>query len=123
MVPATGGRLLLDVAGPRLKMDLDEPIFTARSASVEAGASNAEAAVSEADRLRVLEKTLANLQRESQSTREATGALRVRLAEAEGRSQAVPWLIGLLALALAVMAWLAPRLRRAMETSTNAAPW
>jgi len=123
MVPATGGRLLLDVAGPRLKMDLDEPIFTARSASVEAGASNAEAAVSEADRLRVLEKTLANLQRESQSTREATGALRVRLAEAEGRSQAVPWLIGLLALALAVMAWLALRLRRAMETSTNAAPW
>jgi hypothetical protein len=120
---AAGGRLLLDVAGPQLKMDLDEPIFVAQPAAAEAGASDAEATVSEADRLRVLEKTLANLQRESQSTREATGALKARLVEAESRSQAVPWLIGLLALALAVMAWLALRVRRQLETAPDAAPW
>lgn len=122
-VAAASARLLLDVAGPQLKMDLEEPIFVGQPVAAEAGASDADTSVSESHRLLVLEKTLANLQRESQSAREATGALRARLAEAESRSRAVPWLIGLLALALGMMAWLALRVRRPQEPSPEAVPW
>lgn len=121
----SGGRLLLDVGGPRLKLDIEDPIFMpAAPAEGAASATEADAALAAADsqRLQILEKTLADLQREGRNSQEATGALKARLAEAESRSRALPWLAGLLALAFGVAAWLAWRLRQqqqAQETARN----
>ncbi|HJV68031.1 MAG TPA: hypothetical protein VJ693_02675 [Ideonella sp.] len=123
--PAGGARLLLDAAGPRLKLDMEDPLLSASaSASGEPAASAAAVAepASGAERVRVLEKAVADLRRESQAERETTGALQVRLAEAEYRSRAVPWLASLLLLALGVAAWLTLRLRRQQDAAAVGAP-
>jgi pilus assembly protein FimV len=121
-----GARLVLEHDGPRLKLDMEEPIFMPPGSSAVgvAHAPEAEAGtVSEADRLRVLEKALSDLQRESQAGRDAAGALRSRLAEAENRSRAVPWLAALVLLSLGVAAWLALRVRRQHEASEVPPHW
>lgn len=111
-----GARLLLEVDGPRLKLDMEEPIFmppaVAAGASAASLSESESASMPEADRLRMLEKALADLQRESQAGRETAGILKARLAEAENRSRAVPWLVGLVLLAVGIAAWLAWRSRR-----------
>ena len=107
---------MLEIGGPRLKLDIEDPVFMP-AAPVEGAveAESASAVVPEAQRLQVLEKALAELQRENQSGHAATGALRARLAEAEAGSRALPWLLGLLALAVLVAVWLAWRLRKLHE--------
>ena len=121
-----GARLVLEADGPRLKLDMEEPIFMPPAlAAGEGAASGAESeagAVTDAERLRLLEKALADLQRESQSGREATGVLRARLAEAENRGRAVPWLVGLVLLAVGIAAWLAVRSRRHHPHVTSEVP-
>lgn len=122
----TGARLMLDVGGPRLKLDIEDPVFMPSAladGAASAAEANAASAVSETQRLQLLEKTLAELQRESQSAREATGALRARLAEAETGSRALPWVLGLLALAVLVAVWLAWRLRRLHEQAAGLPHW
>lgn len=122
----TGARLMLDVGGPRLKLDIEEPVFMPAmpvEGAASAAESDAASAVPEAQRLQVLEKTLAGLQRESQSAREATGALRARLADAETGNRALPWVLGLLALAVLVAVWLAWRLRRLHEQAAGLPHW
>lgn len=121
-----GAKLVLEHDGPRLKLDMEEPIFMPPGSSAVgvASAPDGEAGtVSEADRLRVLEKALSDLQRESQAGRDAAGVLRARLAEAENRSRAVPWLAALVLLGLGVAAWLALRLRRQHEASEAPPHW
>ena len=104
-------RLMLDVGGSRLRMDIEDPVFMPAGA-VAAGASGALAdTAAEADRLQLLEKALTDLKRESQATRVAETGLKSRLADAESRGRALPWLLGLLLLATGVAAWLALRLR------------
>lgn len=122
----TGARLMLDVGGPRLKLDIEDPVFmptTPAGAAASAAEADAASAVSETQRLQLLEKTLAELQRDSQSAREATGALRARLAEAETGNRALPWVLGLLALAVLVAMWLAWRLRRLHEQAAGLPHW
>lgn len=122
----TGARLMLEVGGPRLKLDIEDPVFMP-AAPADGAASAAEAdvasAVPEAQRLALLEKTLAELQRDSQSARDATAALRARLAEAETGNRALPWVLGLLALAVLVAVWLAWRLRRLHEQAAGLPHW
>lgn len=110
--PATVARLMLDVGGPRLRMDMDEPVFM--PVNVAGAASGAaDGPMGEFDRLLMLEKTLGDLKRETQAYRNNEAGLKARLAEAESRSRLVPWLLGLLALAGAGGLWLALRARRA----------
>ncbi|WP_374565440.1 FimV family protein [Ideonella sp.] len=116
-VAANGGaRLLLEIDGPRLKLDMEEPIFMPPAVAAGDGAASVPdgeaASMPEADRLRMLEKALADLQREGQASRETAAILKARLVEAENRGRAVPWLIGLVLLAMGIAAWLAWRSRR-----------
>lgn len=105
-------RLLLDVGGPRLKLDIDEPLMSA-PAGVVAAASlpPLEGSAGEADlaRLQALEKSLKQLRKDNQN---AQGDMKARLAEAESRSRLLPWLLGLLLLVGGLAAWLAWRLRQ-----------
>lgn len=122
----TGARLMLDVGGPRLKLDIEDPVFMpAAPADGAASATDTDvaSAVPETQRLQLLEKTLAELQRDSQSARDATAALRARLAEAETGNRALPWVLGLLALAVLVAVWLAWRLRRLHEQAAGLPHW
>ncbi|MBN8486420.1 MAG: hypothetical protein J0M20_01605 [Burkholderiales bacterium] len=104
-------RLLLDVgSGPRLRMDIEDPVFMpAGSASAASGVG--DALDSETERLRLLEKTLADLKREASAYHRSESGLKARLAESEGRSRLVPWLIGLLVLAGGLLGWLLWRQR------------
>jgi hypothetical protein len=79
--------------------------------------------VSEAQRLQALEKTLASLKLETESARQAAGTLKTRLAEAERGSRALPWVVALLMLAIAVAVWLTWRLRRQQHQAAEAAHW
>lgn len=121
-----GARLVLEADGPRLKLDMEEPIFMPPAlVAGEGGASVPESeagAVTDAERLHLLEKALADLQRESKSGREAAGVLKARLAEAENRGRAVPWLVGLVLLAVGIAAWLAVRSRRHQPHVTSEVP-
>lgn len=121
-----GARLMLEVGGPRLKLDIEDPVFMPSApadSAASATESDAASAVPEAQRLQLLEKTLAELQRDSQSARDATAALRARLAEAETGNRALPWVLGLLALAILVAVWLAWRLRRLQEQAAGLPHW
>lgn len=120
-----GGRLLLDIGGPRLKLDMDDPVFVAPAPIADGAAASApgETAATESDRLRLLDKALADLQRESQTSREATGALKAQLAQAENRNRALPWLASLLVLSLGVSGWLAWRTRRHPLAADEPAQW
>lgn len=109
-------RLLLDVgSGPRLRMDIEEPLMRAPGGEVLAAASGAMAGDAVGDdlrRLQTLEKTLADLKRERQASLDASNGLRSRLAEAESQSRLLPWLAGLLLLVGGVALWLAMRMRK-----------
>ena len=109
-------RLLLDVGvGPRLRMDLDEPVFMPAEA-VAAAASGAEGSES-VDQLLALQKSLDGLKKETSAYRQNEQALRARLAEAESRSRLVPWLLGLIALGGGLAGWWAWRQRRPATTA------
>ncbi|HEX5683390.1 MAG TPA: hypothetical protein VFY73_05080 [Ideonella sp.] len=121
-----GARLILESDGPRLKLDMEAPIFMPPPLAAGDGAASVpevEAnAATQAERLHLLEKALADLQRESQAGREAAGVLKARLAEAENRGRAVPWLVGLVLLAVGIAAWLALRSRRHHHHETSEVP-
>jgi pilus assembly protein FimV len=129
---AGGNRLLLEPSAPRLKLDLDDPLImppvraadpeavgTVASAPTEAPAAIAE----DAGRVKALEKSVAELRREGAANRERAAALQARLAEAEGRGRAVPWLATVLALALLVAGWLTLRLRRQQAAAESTRWW
>jgi hypothetical protein len=123
---AGSSRLLLDAEGPRLRLDLEDPLFTAPAVATAGDArasAPADQVLPDADRLPALEKSLADMRQQSQVARDAADALRLRLTEAEQRSRAVPWLASLLALALGVAAWLALRLRREQDAAAEAPNW
>lgn len=113
-------KLLLDVGGPSLKMDIEEPVFMPPAA----GASGAsDGMVDDIDRLQLLEKTLGELKKETQTYRNNEAGLKARLDEAESRSRLVPWLLGLAVVSLlaAVAAVLWARRRQSEDTSGSVA--
>ena len=105
-------RLLLDVGGPRLKMDMDEPLMRAPAGAVAAASLPPLGAADDLARLESLEKSLTQLRKESQTVKDASSGMKARLAEAESRSRLLPWLLALLLLVGALAAWLGWRLRR-----------
>jgi pilus assembly protein FimV len=72
--------------------------------------------VLEAQRLKALESTLAQLQQEGQRQRTNNVQLQKQLQAAQADQRWLPWLIALLALSLAAAAWLAWRLRRQAQS-------
>ena len=115
-------RLVLDVGtGPRLRMDMEDPVF------MPAGAASAALAAddpwsADAERLKLLQKTLSDLQKETAAYRSQEAGLKARLAEAEGRSRLLPWLAGLLLLSLAGGAWLIWRGRQPAPAKAEPSP-
>jgi pilus assembly protein FimV len=127
-----GSRLVLEPSGPRLKLDMEDPIIMppARladdgSVAAAASASSESVATTQADagRIQALEKSVDDLRREGAAQRDRAAALQARLADAERRGQAVPWLASVLALALLVAAWLTWRIRREQASAEKARWW
>ena len=105
-------RLVLDGGYSHLKLDIEEPIIPAA-----AGASGAAIGLSDLDdpdtrQLKALEQSIQAVKRDSQAQREQAAKLQAQLAEAQSRNEWMPWIIGLLAVALAAIAALAWRLRQ-----------
>ncbi|MDZ7811831.1 MAG: hypothetical protein U5L74_01370 [Ideonella sp.] len=101
--------------GPRLRMDIEEPLMRAPGGEVLAAASSpmlGDGLGEDLQRLQALEKTLADLKRERQASVDASNSLRTRLADAESQSRLLPWLSGLLLLVGGVAVWLAMRMRK-----------
>ncbi len=124
--PASDGasRLVLDPITPRLKLDIDEPVFMgvaaiAAAAASDAAAANADAVQADVERLKAMERTLTQLKQETQAQRADVGRLQAQLRQAQADQRWLPWLAGLLALCLAAIVWLAWRLR----SQTSAAQW
>ncbi len=110
--PADVSRLLLDPGVPHLKLDMEEPLMPPPSAS-----SGAAIALSDLDdldtrALKALEQSVQVARRDSQAQREQTARLQAQLAEAQSRGDWMPWLFGLLAVALAAIAALVWKLRQ-----------
>jgi hypothetical protein len=119
-------RLLLDVGGPRLKMDIEDPIMRVADGVTPASSEQGGAALGdeEGQRLALLERSLAALRAESQASRDAAANLQAQLQAAQSRARVLPWLLALLALTGGVAVWLAMRLRRrARETAVEGAWW
>jgi guanyl-specific ribonuclease Sa len=119
-------RLLLDVGGPRLKMDIEDPIMRVADGVAPASSDVGGSMLGdeEAQRLALLERSLAALRAESQASRDAAANLQAQLQAAQSRARVLPWLLGLLALTGGVALWLAMRLRRrTRETAVEGAWW
>jgi hypothetical protein len=116
-------RLLLDVGGPRLKLDMDEPVMMSPAAM----ASGAAAASAEVDpdlaRLQALERNLTDLKRESKASQDAAATLKDQLASSESHSRLLPWVIGLLILAVLIAVWLSYRLRQQGRRPESPSQW
>ena len=126
-----GSRLLLEPGPPRLKLDLEDPIIMPRSLVADAGAAEVAASAAgeasapgevDAGRVQALEKSVAELRREAGTQSERAAVLQARLADAERKGQAIPWLASVLALALLVAGWLTFRLRR-QQALADAPHW
>ncbi len=105
-------RLLLDAGTSHLKLDMEEPIIPVVSA-----ASGAVMALSDLDdpdtrRLRALEQSIRSVKHDSQVQSEQAAKLQAELAQSQSRSDWLPWLAGLLAIALAAIVVLIWKLRQ-----------
>jgi len=110
--PVDSARLLLDAGVPHLKLDMEEPLMPPAAA-----ASGTSAALSDLDdldtrALKALEASIQAAKRDTQAEREQTARLQAELAAAQSRSDWAPWLIGMLAVALAAIAALLWKLRQ-----------
>ena len=104
-------RLLLDAGVPHLKLDMEEPVIP------PAAASGAQIGLSDLDdpdvrALKALEQSIQAAKRDTQAQREQTAKLQSELAAAQSRSDWMPWLFGLLAVAVAGIAALLWKLRQ-----------
>jgi len=110
--PDEAPRLVLDAGMPHLKLDMEEPIIPVPSA-----ASGATIGLSDLDdpdtrQLRALEQSIQAVKHDSQLQREQAQKLQAELAQSQSRGDWLPWLAGLLAIALAAICALAWRLRQ-----------
>ena len=109
---ATAPRLVLAGGYAHLKLDIDEPVFPAA-----AGASGATIGLSDLDdpaarQLRALEQSIQAVKRDSQASHDQAVKLQAQLAEAQSHSDWMPWIVGLLAAAVAALAGMAWKLRQ-----------
>jgi len=122
-VPEGGARLVLDSGYARLKLDMEEPVIPPAGAAAPAG--GASIALGELDdpavqQLRALQQSIEQLKRDSQASRDQTARLRGDLADAQARSDLLPWALGLLGLAVAGLVVLVLRLRQQQRIAHSA---
>ena len=110
--PADVSRLLLDPGVPHLKLDMEEPLMPPPSASAGAAIALSDLDDPDTHALKALEQDVQVARHDSQAQREQTARLRAQLAEAQSRGDWMPWLFGLLAVALAAIAALVWKLRQ-----------
>jgi pilus assembly protein FimV len=110
---ADGSRLVLDGGTPQLKLDMEDPIIPPAGAVGEGGAG----ASSDLDdpslrQLKTLEQSIQAVRRDNQSARDRAAKLQAELADAQTRGDWLPWVLCLLAIAVAAIAGLVWRLRQ-----------
>ena len=110
--PQDNARLVLDAGVPHLKLDMEEPVIPPTT-----GASGATIGLSELDdpdtrKLQALEQNIQAIRRDSQAQHDQTAKLRAELADSQSRNDWLPWLFGLLALAVAAIAAMAWKMRQ-----------
>jgi pilus assembly protein FimV len=118
---ATAPRLVLDGGYARLKLDMEEPIVgVANGASAALLASLADLDDPDTRQLRQLEQNIKAMQRVNQVNRDQAAALEAQLASARSRGDWMPYVLGLLALAVAAAAALAWKLRQQSKLAHSA---
>ncbi len=110
--PADASRLLLDPGVPHLKLDMEEPLMPPPSASAGAAIALSDLDDPDTRALKTLEQGVQLAKRDSQVQREQAARLQAQLAAAQSRGDWMPWLFGLLAVALAAIAALVWKLRQ-----------
>ena len=110
--PDEAPRLVLDTGVPHLKMDMEEPIIPVPSAAAGATIGLSDLDDPDTRQLRALEQSIQAVKHDSQLQREQAQKLQAELAQSQSRSDWLPWLAGLLAIALAAICALAWRLRQ-----------
>ncbi len=110
--PAEAPRLVLDAGVAHLKLDMEDPVIPPPSAASGATMVLADIDDPDARQLRALEQSIQAIKRDSQVQREQTAQLQAQLAQSQSRSDWLPWLAGLLALALAAIGALLWKLRQ-----------
>jgi len=112
--PIDGARLVLEAPLSHLKLDMEEPIVPSAVASSASGAAIVLGELDDpnAQRLRALEQSIAAIRRDGLATREQATRLQAQLAQAQSRSDWLPYVLALLGAALAAVAALAWKLRQ-----------
>ncbi len=109
--PGAGARLVLDGGVSQLKLDMEDPIIPASAAgAVDAAASDPDDVATR--QLKALEQSIQAVRRDSAASHDRAARLQAELAEAQSHSDWMPWLLCLLAVAVAAIAGLAWRLRQ-----------
>ena len=107
-----GARLLLDPGVPHLKLDMEEPIIPPSSSASGAAIGLSELDDPDVRQLRALEQSIQAIRHDSQVQQDQAARLKAELAESQSRNGWLPWLLGLLAIAVAAIGALALKLRR-----------
>jgi pilus assembly protein FimV len=105
-------RLMLDPGAPHLKLDMEEPVIPPPSASSGASIGLSDLDDSDTRALKALEQSIQSVKHDRQLEHDQAARLQAELAQARSRSDWMPWLFGLLALALAAIAALVWKLRQ-----------
>ncbi len=120
--PAAAPRLVLDGGFAHLKLDIEEPIIPAPNAAASSAAQFALTELDDPDarQLRALEQGIQAMKRESQANRDQNAMLQSQLAAARSHDDWLPWLFGLLGLAVAAALALAWKLRQQARLAHSA---
>jgi hypothetical protein len=110
--PLDAARLVLDAGVPHLKLDMEEPVIPPPSAAAGATIGLSELDDPDTLRLRALEQGIQAARHDRQVQQDQAARLKADLAEAQSRGDWLPWLFGLLAIAVAAIAALAWKLRQ-----------
>ena len=110
--PADAARLVLDPGVPHLKLDMEEPVLPPPLASSAAALALSDLDDPDTRALKALEQSIQLAKRDTQAQRDQAARLQAQLAAAESRSDWMPWLFGLLVVALAAIAALMWKLRQ-----------
>jgi hypothetical protein len=105
-------RLVLDPGMPHLKLDMEEPALPPPLASSAAALALSDLDDSDTRALKALEQSIQLAKRDTQAQRDQTAKLQAQLAAAETRGDWMPWLFGLLAVAIAAIVALMWKLRQ-----------
>jgi pilus assembly protein FimV len=105
-------RLVLDPGVPHLKLDMEEPVIPPPSSASGAAIGLSDLDDPDTRQLRALEQSIQAIKHDGEVQREQTAKLQSELAQSQSRSDWLPWLAGMLALALAAIGALLWRLRQ-----------